>query len=962
MTAAPVDPGTPVPVRRLKFVLRLLAGCFAIAALGYFIAPLAGPARGLAQTLPFVSNSIVKVMLLFGLCVYAAGDLRRYRGLVPIIIWAHVVSLGAMLLILALGDTSRVVDPGIGGPRPIRDVLLGASGLDGVILILLVVCYLTARESLPAPAAPDTSPWASPPEQWLRRILIGLIGLFMVGAILYEGAPLLKLAPDLVRELPFVTNSVVKVLTLALVAGFVVRDLKSRLPLIGPVIAVHFISVVAQLGYLTLAPAGQLDAVYQLLGQATTMRSILLGSIVLDGAIGVLLLVLYDSSWRARYRMAFFSPLEFRTLTALAEIMIAGADQPIAPVDAAHNVDRSLANLNTERKNTFRLALTAVHFAPLLSLRPPLPELEPAERRDYIEQRFYREAGERRILRPLRTLLQGFTRVGHQLSVLGYYNDPRVHPTIGFQPFSRRPRRPGEILPAPRRHPLVVERPWDRDDEVRHAEVCVIGSGAGGAIVAYTLAERGMNVLLLERGAYVEPQHFAEDELRQIGTLYQRGMLQVSEDFRFSVLQGNCVGGSTTVNNAIIFDPPKPVVETWNRGGAGLDTAELGRATDWLRTFLQVGSLGALPDDRHHPAARVIAPALARVGHQLGLGPPQPFDANIRVPPDGTPCFGCGNCNIGCAYDRKLSMLDHTLPLAQQRFPGKVTIIAECEAERFRSMTGRRNRVYELLARGSDGRPLRIRADRFVVAAGTIASSALLLRSGIGRGRPVGQHLAFNMLTPVFAEFAEPQNSYRGIQMGHYVRHAQDSFIIETWFSPPVGLATAMAGWFGDHYQNMLRSNHLVAYGLVVGTSATGKASLSLLNGDSAFSFTPPAADMARVGHGLEALATVLFEAGARRVMLNTWSHGTIAVPADIAGIRKLASDPDFITLASSHPQGGNAINRDPGKGVVDEQFRVHGYDNLYVTDASVFPGSVQVNPQMTVMSLARYAASRMPR
>jgi choline dehydrogenase-like flavoprotein len=224
----------------------------------------------------------------------------------------------------------------------------------------------------------------------------------------------------------------------------------------------------------------------------------------------------------------------------------------------------------------------------------------------------------------------------------------------------------------------------------------------------------------------------------------------------------------------------------------------------------------------------------------------------------------------------------------------------------------------------------------------------------------VGRRLAFNMLTPVFAEFDQPQNAYSGIQMGHYVQHAGDAFIIETWFSPPVGLATAMAGWFGDHYRNMQQSNRLVAYGLVVGTSPTGRASVSPLTGDSAFRFTPPPADMARVGRGLEALATVLFEAGARRVLLNTWDHGTIAGPSDIARIRRLVADPEFITLASSHPQGGNAINHDRSRGVVDEHFRVHGYENLYVCDASVFPGSVQVNPQMTVMALARYAAQLM--
>jgi hypothetical protein len=101
----------------------------------------------------------------------------------------------------------------------------------------------------------------------------------------------------------------------------------------------------------------------------------------------------------------------------------------------------------------------------------------------------------------------------------------------------------------------------------------------------------------------------------------------------------------------------------------------------------------------------------------------------------------------------------------------------------------------------------------------------------------------------------------------------------------------------------MQRSGLLVAYGLVVGTSAKARVPVPL-NGDAAFRFTPPSSDMDRLGRGLEALATVLFEAGARRVLLNTWDHGNITSPADIARIRTLTKDPEFITLASSHPQG----------------------------------------------------------
>jgi len=69
--------------------------------------------------------------------------------------------------------------------------------------------------------------------------------------------------------------------------------------------------------------------------------------------------------------------------------------------------------------------------------------------------------------------------------------------------------------------------------------------------------------------------------------------------------------------------------------------------------------------------------------------------------------------------------------------------------------------------------------------------------------------------------------------------------------------------------------------------------------------------------------------------------------------------DPTELTLGTGHPQGGAAIGADPRHGVVDGGFRVHGYENLHVCDASVFPTSVTVNPQLTVMALADYAAPR---
>ena len=66
--------------------------------------------------------------------------------------------------------------------------------------------------------------------------------------------------------------------------------------------------------------------------------------------------------------------------------------------------------------------------------------------------------------------------------------------------------------------------------------------------------------------------------------------------------------------------------------------------------------------------------------------------------------------------------------------------------------------------------------------------------------------------------------------------------------------------------------------------------------------------------------------------------------------------DSSDLTLGTGHPQGGNILSRNKKIGVVDEQLRVYGYDNLFISDASVFPTSVGVNPQITVMAFADYA------
>ena len=938
-----------VAERRLRSLLRVLVFAFALAVLIYEIGPMVGPLRAFFRQLPFVSNSVVKVSVMGLLCLYAWGDVRRRIGLVAIFIAGHILSVLAMLVLLFATDTSRIAPLGAG--IPVRNTLWGAIVLDGFITLLVLGFYLGARRAAASGRGTTmTAPPLTGAERRLRTVAVAFGALFALAALLYEIGPLLPPVRDFFIELPFVTNSVVKLGTLALICFYVAGDVRANLPLMGVVVVSHFISPLAQIVFLV---ATDTSYAVVLAGRPLPIGPALWAAIGLDGVVALVLFVAYQSAWTARYSLKFFRPMEYRTLAALAEVLVRGPDEQVPASDVAANVERYVQNIRAHRRWVYRLTLFGMYLHPLLYFKPPFSELDEDTRLDHIKKHFRRDVLLRLIPDWWRQLVQIMIRVSQQITYLGYYNDRRSFRSVGYVPFSDRPRF--RTLPVPsrgRRHPLAVQTPSTVTSAILETDVCVIGSGAAGAILAYHLAKAGREVLVVERGRYVEPRDFTEDEVEMIGKLYADGVFQQTQDFRFTVLQGSCVGGSTVVNNAVCFEPPEQVLARWNDPAihaAGLDLGRLRSSTAEVTRFLHIATQDAAP--LNPSAGKYVGGAAA-----LGLNPPDLEVDVVRANIEG--CFGCGYCNIGCAFGKKLSMLDTALPWAQHEFPGRLRIIAECEVQRLRALSGRGQRVIDARAKFPDGRKVTIRAKTFVVSTGAIASPYLLLRSGIGRGLPVGRHACFNLGAPLTAEFDEVMNAYDGLQISHYGRpRPERGWVFETWWNPPVAQAVNMPGWFEDHFHNMLRYNRLMAVGALVGSAGNAQIKEALTGGPEII-YTPERADLLKLADALKELGRILFAGGARRVMANTVGYDVFTRPDELERLDQICLDPSYIALGTGHPQGGNAISTDPRRGVVGPDFRVHGYENLYVCDASVFPSSTTVNPQLTIMSLAHYAAS----
>ncbi len=667
----------------------------------------------------------------------------------------------------------------------------------------------------------------------------------------------------------------------------------------------------------------------------------------------------------------FLTDRQLKTVRAFAEVFIEGDDKVLDPDEVAANVDAHLARVRTNRKQSLRLVLRLIEYLmPLLDGRWRFSRQSPEVRRSMIERRLANpRAGPLfRNLAKIRTLF-----------AVGYYGSTRVYPSIGFVPVQDRPRNlPPNPPLGPIGVPMLPLRAPAHGETSIEADLCVIGSGAGGAVVAALAAQSGRRVVLLEEGRYFHSSALSHREHVMSASLYKESGLQSTVDLGMTILQGRALGGTTVINNHICFrlnDPlltpglPDTLAQWRNELQVEIDRARLDESFDRVVEAIQARPIH---DEIIGANGTVLLDGWNRLRGQGGGNPKFAsgrFTKNYNQTP-GQRCGGCGYCNFGCPYQRKLSMLETYVTAAHE---AGARILTECKAERILREGARATGVEGRLG---DGRSVRIKADQVVVAAGAIGSTVLLLRSGF-RSRPVGRRFSFNAATPLFAHFPEPIDAYDGIQMASYI-DAGDA-LLESAFNPPMTFAVSLPGWFQTHFDRMRAFRHFASAGVVIATSPTGRVKRSNFTRRT---FGPVAwrmdgADFDRVRTGLSLLAQVYFAAGADYVLPATLHDcvmkadrfapgGRVDGPAIERFIRSALTRPAMLTLNSSHPQGGNVMSADPRHGVVDAGCRVHGTENLYVCDASVFPTSVRVNPQLTIMAVADYAwhqaISREPR
>ncbi|GAB3830043.1 FAD-dependent oxidoreductase [Hymenobacter jeollabukensis] len=563
---------------------------------------------------------------------------------------------------------------------------------------------------------------------------------------------------------------------------------------------------------------------------------------------------------------------------------------------------------------------------------------------------------------PLPPLRQGFQALRKLLTFLFYADSTPAAPNPAWTPIGYPGPLAGSEPLADTPRPLPTLRP--AQDVHYSCEVLVIGSGAGGGVVAGELAAAGHHVLVLEKGPYCHGCDFTQREADMIGQLYDaRGTLGTT-DGGVTLLAGSCLGGGTTVNWAGSFRTPDYVLREWaqEHDAPHFTQASFQASLDAVTRALHVNTDYA----RHNGQNQALLDGSARLGQPTRLIPRNELglddsDRHFR---------GLGFSTFGDQYGVKQGTLNTYLKTAAEH---GADLLPNTQVTRLTQQAGRVTGA-EAWHTTADGRRVRVtvQAKRVVVAGGAIQTPALLLRSGL-RHPHLGQHLHLHptvAVTGIYPELIEPWYGPSMSVVNDSCTRLDGSNFGAKIETPPahLGLMAMTLPWTSGtaHKRLMLQAAHLGSFIVLTRDRDGGRVRVDG-QGQPLISYRLSRFDRHSMLAAVRAAAEIHAAAGAHTVLL---PHGTLPTlqvqqgriqnPAVLDGLPGLDWSPNRFGLYSAHQMstcrmGGRRADHPTSPS--GEAYELRG---LYVADGSAFPACSGVNPMLTIMALAHHTAQHL--
>ncbi len=490
-------------------------------------------------------------------------------------------------------------------------------------------------------------------------------------------------------------------------------------------------------------------------------------------------------------------------------------------------------------------------------------------------------------------------------------------------------------------------------------DVAIVGSGAGAGITAELLTQAGLTVVIVEEGPLKSSSDFRQRESDAYPQLYQEAASRKTADKAITILQGRCVGGSTTVNWTSSFRTPPRTLAYWleHFGLEGFDAQTLAPWFDAAERRLSIAPWTVAPNANNS--------LLLRGAAKLGLSS-SVIARNVRG------CWNLGSCGMGCPTNAKQSMLVTTIPAAMDR---GATLLVQTRAQRV-LIEGTRAVGLVCAGVGADGiargSATTVRARHVVVAGGAINSPALLMRSDAEDPyRLLGSRTFLHPTTLSAAVFDERVAGWEGAPQTVY----SDHFLDITPIDGPIGLkieapplhpmifSTTMGGFGREMGETLAAFPHTHALISLLrdgfhAQSPGGRVSLRR-DGTPLLDYPLNAFVMDGARRSLLLMAQIQFAAGAKRVMVgHEWAPAYTSWDQAREAILALPMKPLVTRMVSAHVMGGCGMAGDERRGVVKPDGTHWQIERLSVHDGSIFPTSIGANPQLSIYGIVSRMAS----
>jgi choline dehydrogenase-like flavoprotein len=518
---------------------------------------------------------------------------------------------------------------------------------------------------------------------------------------------------------------------------------------------------------------------------------------------------------------------------------------------------------------------------------------------------------------------------------------------------------PGPVC-VPHAGPKQIKTVMPETDQfAMEADVCVVGSGAGGAVIAARMAMRGRRVVVLETGGHYSSADFNQLELWGYQHLWYKGGTTLTADGNVAILAGGTLGGGTEVNWMNCVRTPDLVRAEWARhyGIAGADTAEFDRYMDVVERRISAG-----PQTAYRNGQNLRLKEGCERLHYINQ------QTNINWDPKRFNPLMAGYTSFGDQTGAKQTARRTYLLDAYQH---GAQVVVHCRADRILIQQGRAAGVAATYS-DPQGRSAKVtvHAEQVVVSCGSLESPALLLRSGIG-GPAVGKYLRVQPGGAVSAVYNEKQYNWWGSPQTTNCEQFADTgdgfgFIMETPAFGP-GFVASVTPWTTgqQHKEVMTKIPYVSTFIWFLRDRGHGQVAIDSA-GDSVITyqladetdqknFRRAAAEAIRV-HEAAGAKEILFSLADRQI---AWTRGQYLEDY----IQTIMTQPlldGAQPIISAHQLGSCRMGIDPTTSVANPDGELHDVKGVWIGDGSACPTALGANPMITIMALAERTADRM--